>query len=320
VLHDRSRRQVHSAMRGIETSARLSFDAMERLIFECLDATEEKRLSAMSLNRATAPEAIRDAGFDIAAATIVLFVIDADLMGLLAMGPPLSTGPVPQGEQALLDTHLTTLMIHLKSARAFETIQALNDDLRQRNAALQQTIDDLTMARAKIDILEKARMRIHAVLHSELTRTRTAKALDFILIALLSMAVGLVFNFTNPNAVPLLPEASFEPRAPLIDAAQTNMLLNRGRAVLVDARPRELFSMKHIPQAINMPPALFDLLYLMKLSQLDPSVRIIVYGSTVSRRYDRAVIQRLKQRDHENIAFLAGDLAVWQAQGYAIEP
>jgi rhodanese-related sulfurtransferase len=89
--------------------------------------------------------------------------------------------------------------------------------------------------------------------------------------------------------------------------------------VLVDARPKELFDQKHIPNAINVPLALFDIMHMMKLNNLDPETPLIVYGSNISRRYDEELAFRLKQRDHDHVVVLAGGLGGWEAQGYPVQ-
>jgi rhodanese-related sulfurtransferase len=90
--------------------------------------------------------------------------------------------------------------------------------------------------------------------------------------------------------------------------------------VLVDARPAELFAQKHLPAAINLPAALFDILYPLKLGrELKPDQAVLVYGRTISRRYDEDVAQMLLQR-HENIKVIEGDMKTWEAKGLPAAP
>ena len=95
--------------------------------------------------------------------------------------------------------------------------------------------------------------------------------------------------------------------------------MDEGRAVLVDARPQELFVQKHIKGAINVPSALFDIVHMMKLGNLEDEELIIVYGRTISKRYDEEVAHRLRQRDHENVKVLAGGLRAWESAHYQVE-
>jgi rhodanese-related sulfurtransferase len=96
-------------------------------------------------------------------------------------------------------------------------------------------------------------------------------------------------------------------------------LMEERDAVLVDARPKELYDQKHIQGAINVPMSLFDIMYMMKLSQIDSDSPVVVYGSHVSRRYDEELAFRLKQRDHENVRILEGGLRAWEAEGYPVQ-
>jgi rhodanese-related sulfurtransferase len=97
-------------------------------------------------------------------------------------------------------------------------------------------------------------------------------------------------------------------------------LISRGEAVLVDARPAELFEQKHLPDAINLPAALFDILYPMKLGRmLKPEQVVLVYGRTISKRYDEDVAQRLLQR-HEHIKVMEGRMRAWEEKGLPVAP
>ena len=199
-------------------------------------------------------------------------------------------------------------------------IQALNKDLEQQNEQLRQTIAELTEARHKITALEKAKAQIKMLVQGELERAGRVRVLDFVLILAVAMLVGLVFNFFSPNGIPLVPESIFRSSPAMIDVAEAKKVIDTGRGVLVDARPNEFYRQKHIKGAFNLPPALFDFVYMMKLSKLDPKKKIIVYGRNISKRYDEEVAYRLTQRDHEDIRVLAGGLSAWSKEGYLLEP
>ena len=72
-------------------------------------------------------------------------------------------------------------------------------------------------------------------------------------------------------------------------------------ALLVDARPREFFERETAPGAVNVPAQLFDLVYMMQLASEDPERPIVVFGRSVSRRYDLMVARRFLGRDHERV-------------------
>jgi len=132
--------------------------------------------------------------------------------------------------------------------------------------------------------------------------------------------LALAFNFSSPNGIPVMPEIVFQEPLPRIDALAAFQMASRGEAVLVDARPAELFAQKHLAEAVNIPAALFDILYPMKLGpMLKPEQAVVVYGRTISRRYDEDVARKLSQR-HEAINILEGDMKGWEAKGLPVAP
>jgi rhodanese-related sulfurtransferase len=257
-------------------------------------------------------------GFTVHAA--VLFTVDDALLGLLALGPPLSKSTLSAEERQLLRGLMANCMVFLKNARAFETIQALNEDLRRTNADLRQTIADLTEARRQIRLLEVAKNRLKQLVQGELDRAGRFRLTDLLLIAVLSIVLALAFNYSSPNGIPVVPASAFQAPMPQLDVVTAHQLVSRGEAVLVDARPPELFQQKHITAAINIPAALFDLIYPMKLGRtLKPEQVVLVYGRTISKHYDEDVAQRLLQR-HDQVRILGGGVASWQAKGFPVSP
>jgi rhodanese-related sulfurtransferase len=58
----------------------------------------------------------------------------------------------------------------------------------------------------------------------------------------------------------------------------------------------------------------------MKLGRLlKPEQTVLVYGRTISRRYDDDVAQKLLQR-HENIRVLEEGVQGWEAKGLPVAP
>jgi len=46
---------------------------------------------------------------------------------------------------------------------------------------------------------------------------------------------------------------------------------------------------------------------------------VLIYGRTVSKRYDDEVARRLLQR-HDQVKVLEGGLAAWEEKGFAVTP
>jgi rhodanese-related sulfurtransferase len=97
-------------------------------------------------------------------------------------------------------------------------------------------------------------------------------------------------------------------------------LVESGQAVLIDARPQESFKLGHIAGAANLPPALFDFMYGMRLAKLPPERPVLVYGRTVSRLYDEAVADLLKKRGHKDVRIIQGGMEAWKRAGGTLKP
>jgi rhodanese-related sulfurtransferase len=177
----------------------------------------------------------------------------------------------------------------------------------------------LTEAQLTITLLEKARARIRSVIQNELERIGHPNVLDFVLILMLAACIGVLFNFSNPQGVPLVQEAVLRSASASVDAQEARRMLDEEKAVLVDARPKELYDQQHLQGAVNIPLALFDIMHMMKLGSLDPETPVIVYGRTISRLYDEELAFRLRQRDHDRVVVLSGGLDAWKAQGYPVQ-
>jgi len=316
---DRASRQARFAGRGLECELKLDGDAWENVLYRSLDTLETKSLAPKSVSRMAEPVFLREMGIEMEAALGFFFVLDSSNMGLAVLGPHLTGEPFSPEEGALLATQTSTLLVFLENARAFETIRRLNEDLTIRNEELSQTIVELKEARQTITLLEKARTRIRLAIQNEFERVSHANPLDFVVILVLAACIGVLFNFSNPQGIPLVQDSVLRPAAASVDAQEAKKMLDEEKAVLVDARPKELYDQQHAKGAVNIPLALFDIMHMMKLGGLDPETPVIVYGRTISRLYDEELAFRLKQRDHDRVMVLSGGLDAWRAYGYPVQ-
>ena len=216
-----------------------------------------------------------------------------------------------------LGSHPEKGSMELQHAR--DELKRLQSHLERQNEELERVLAELTEARAAITVLQESQDRTKSALTKQTERIARVSSLDFISILLVSAVVALLFNASNPDGVALLPESLFRPTPPLVNASQAKELLDRNEAVLVDARPAELFREGHIKGAVNVFPSLFDVLYMMKLGDLDPKKTIIVYGRNISRHYDEEVAYRLMQRDRESVMVFKGGFSAWAREGYPVE-
>lgn len=320
LVYDRETKTVRTAARGIEWAVGLSGEAAERLLYKAFEGSEARSLAPMTATRINNPCGIfSDVGIPMDVTFGILYVIDQRSLGLVMYGPTVSGALLSREEEDLLLTHTAGFMVFLKNAGSFETIEALNKDLIHRNEELSKTIAELTEAKHTIALLERARIHIKALVQRELERIGRVSPLDLAVIFVMATILGILFNLANPQGLRLIPDALRCPLSERVGAVEAMSLLASGSAVLVDARPKELFGQKHIKGAINVPSALFDIIYMMKLSKLDEKKEIIVYGRTVSKLYDEEVAHRLRLRDHEKVRVLSGGLEAWESRGYEVE-
>lgn len=143
---------------------------------------------------------------------------------------------------------------------------------------------------------------------------------DFLIILVLSLLFGIIFNQSNPNGIPLIPSFLSGDEAAYIDPSREIADTASGDTLILDARPANFFNEQHIKGAVNMPFALFDIMYLMLASRIDNARQVIVYGRTVSRRYDELVFRKLVLNGHQNIKILKGGMRAWDKKRLQLEP
>ena len=141
---------------------------------------------------------------------------------------------------------------------------------------------------------------------------------DFLLILVLSILCGFIFNQTNPNGIALFPKTVLDESVTPISVSQASELHTGGETLFVDAMPASLYEKEHIAEAVNLPLSIFDIMYMMSLSQEEKEKEIVVYGRTVSKRYDEKLANKLAIRGHQNVRLLEGGLSAWKKKGYPV--
>ena len=141
---------------------------------------------------------------------------------------------------------------------------------------------------------------------------------DYIVIFFLSLLGGIIFNYSNPNGINLMHDFMENEAILNVTPSQAIGYYGDKSTIFVDARPTTLYAKEHIPGAVNIPLPLFDIMYMMKLSEIDRNKRIIVYGRTFSSLYDKKTARKLNLHGHENIMILKGGLSVWKKNGYPV--
>ena len=85
------------------------------------------------------------------------FVVDADCQGFLGLGPRLMADSFSTKERELLETLVNSLVVALKNAKSFESILNLNQDLADKNVALETALENLRAEMRKVEILESVK-------------------------------------------------------------------------------------------------------------------------------------------------------------------
>jgi rhodanese-related sulfurtransferase len=146
------------------------------------------------------------------------------------------------------------------------------------------------------------------------------KCVDFVLIIGLSIVCALVFNLSNPKGIPLFPKSFSDEAISGIKPSEALEEQREGKAILIDARPYESFEQEHMAGALSLPLSVFDFMYDLNLGRIDKSKKIIIYGRTISKRYDEEVARKLVARGHKNVKILKEDVRFWKKKDYPVEP
>ena len=250
----------------------------------------------------------------------VSFHVDARASGVVCLGRRLVETQYGVREQELLSAFTHTFLAFLKSRRSLEIIQQLHADQQRKTIALEKTVQALSESRLTIASLEKTGARVKAALTRSLRRTTRASFMDILLMVLAGTVLGMVYNAASPAGISLVPRVWRYPSPVRIGVEETRARQAAGEILIVDARPTEFYNQRHIQDALNLPLALFDFVYMMRFSKLEPQHPIVVYGRTFSRHYDEELAFKLTQRGHPRVFVLAGGLRAWQANGLAVTP
>lgn len=307
VLHDRQLGRIRESSGGLGDRPPLNEQETGGLFYQCLAGVREKHLQPLQVEPVEDLDGLSAMDLGFAPDRAYLFMLRENLYGALVLGPSLGQEvPAEQApaEDGLLQAFVAQGVLHLKNADSFATIMSLNADLARQNEELRRTIDDLTRARDRISVLEAAGRRIAGIVHSKAESLIRVRLVDFLLIIVLSLGLALAFNEQNPRGIVLVEPAG--PEIPVLTLDEALHLIDHEDALLVDARPREFFEREHAQRAVNVPAQLFDLVYMMQLIAEDLERPVVVFGRSVSRRYDQIVAAKFLGRDHERVYIVKG--------------
>jgi rhodanese-related sulfurtransferase len=214
----------------------------------------------------------------------------------------LSDEPVPASVKTLEETRLIVF-----SKNSIDPIIEKNPEVR---AAIGKGVS-LWLHRAS------SRFEEESELQRGIPRLRW---IDFVPIIGLSLICALLFNMSNPKGIAVFPKKFSNEEVSFVEPEEVYAKSNQGKALIVDAMPTNFFEEGHIRGAMNLPLAIFDFMYDMKLDQQDKSKEIAVYGRTISRHYDEAVAEKLVVRGFKNVKILKGGIQGWKSRHYPVGP
>lgn len=249
-----------------------------------------------------------------------VFSLDENYFGIMGFSSKITESGFSSEEEELLTSLIRSFLVSLENVLSFEIIQKLNLDLGRRNYELSRTIEELREAREKVNVLQKAGKRITSLIRSELLRFKRVNVLDFVLVFVLTMVLSLTYNLASPGGLSPVPTTWTFSAPPSIETDWAALKHQNESAIFVDARPNEFYSQERIAGALGLPLNLFDFVYMMRFSNLDPQKEIIVYGRNISRRYDEKVAHELMLRGHSNVYILPGGLREWKKLQMPVEP
>lgn len=148
-------------------------------------------------------------------------------------------------------------------------------------------------------------------------KIREVSWFDFLLIGGLSIIFALIFNFYNDNQIPLIQGWGRSGTITEISLPEALAKYKAGELIVVDARKDSFYQQRHIKGAENFQVVFFDLMaplfqFRLEQRQATPETPILIYGGTLSRRFDLDLAHALKDLGYDHVMVLGGDYTAWE--------
>ncbi len=156
-------------------------------------------------------------------------------------------------------------------------------------------------------LLSGDRRQEQEVVHQ--VKLRQLSWFDYALMVGLSLFFALIFNIYNDSGIPLIYGWGEKASVPEISLDQALAMYQKNEAIFVDARKSAFFDQQHIKGAFNLPEILFPLMNPMfqyQVAQIEGAKDkpLIVYGGSLSRRFDVGLARLLKKKGPERVLVL----------------
>jgi rhodanese-related sulfurtransferase len=140
-----------------------------------------------------------------------------------------------------------------------------------------------------------------------------------IIIAILSVFSGVMYNLFSKNRIPLLHEPLMIDPGKNISINQAYQLYQETNAVFIDTRDEEEYMTSHIKNAINI-PAHSSIEELVLLKEKYPADQLIItYCDGVECSSSKRLAAILLQIGFQNILVFYGGWQEWQEKEYPVE-
>jgi len=138
--------------------------------------------------------------------------------------------------------------------------------------------------------------------------------LQMLILILAASAIGLAYNAFSPSSIPLSggKDGALESQGfRVVSLEEVRYYLDEKKAVLVDARTPEEYSLGHIEGALNISVEAFEDDLKSKTSTLKGVGIIITYCGGGSCGTSEEVAQRLLDKGYSNVAVFTDGLPGW---------
>jgi rhodanese-related sulfurtransferase len=132
------------------------------------------------------------------------------------------------------------------------------------------------------------------------------------------IVLGLAWNTWSGRGLALTANVYLKPGEETILVAEAKRRFDRGAVLFIDARPRMIYDLQHIPGALSLPEDEFDAYF----KELEPRLRgrydIAVYCSGFGCEASHIVARKLKERGIAAVVLLDG-IPAWEDAGYPLK-
>jgi rhodanese-related sulfurtransferase len=140
----------------------------------------------------------------------------------------------------------------------------------------------------------------------------------FVVLIAVGAALGLAWNAFSGRGLALGANVYLKPGDELVDVKEAKRRFDRGAALFIDARPKMIYDLQHIPGALSLPEDGFGEAFAALAPRLRGRFDIIVYCSGFGCEASHIVARELKQRGIPAVV-LADGVPAWQEAGYPLE-